>query len=145
MLQNKTILYLSLPPPNPRPPIQHLPHPPAVQRGHVTLGPSPSGSPTDPSHGGLRGPSCRLSVKHLQRNVWPGRARLLPPLISARQQLLLHTAALCLASPARRSVLRHQKKKKKKKKAAKKKEGEEEEDCSLEVGEGGGTGGWRGV
>lgn len=84
--QNKNILYLSLPSTpslTNTPPL--LPSLPAVQRGHVTLGPSPSGSLTDPSRtAGLRGPSCRLSVKHLERNVWPGKPRLLPPLISAR-------------------------------------------------------------
>lgn len=65
---------------------------PPVQWGHVTRGPcSPAAWPL---HGGLCGPSCWLSVKHLQRNFQPGRPRLLP-LWSGKQQLLLHTAALC--------------------------------------------------
>lgn len=60
----------------------------------------------DPLQGGLYGTSCWLSVKHLQSSVGPGRPRLLP-LWSGKQQLLLHTAALCSSVSSPHSVLRH--------------------------------------
>lgn len=65
---------------------------PFAKRGHVTH--RPAVQQPDPYVAGRVDPSCWLSVKHLQRNVQPGRPCLLP-LWSGEQQLLLHTAALC--------------------------------------------------